>query len=120
VSPVLNAVVRFPRQDTLARRSQAVTTTHRLLQLDLYTATQQDLAFSAPFKMTAEREGRVSALLAYFDVVFSNRGGADKEPVVLSTHPMAPSTGWLQTIFSFPRALQVRVWVGVGCGRWVG
>jgi len=41
VSPVLNAVVRFPRQDTLSRRSQAVTGVARVVQLDLYRAGQQ-------------------------------------------------------------------------------
>jgi hypothetical protein len=39
LSPVLNAVVRYPRQDTLARRSQAITAAQRLLQLDLYEAS---------------------------------------------------------------------------------
>jgi hypothetical protein len=67
----------------------------------------QDLAFSRPFRLAAQREGRISALLAYFEVAFSCRGAAPGEPIVLTTHPMAPATGWLQTIFSFPRALQV-------------
>ncbi|KAI8476922.1 MAG: S-adenosyl-L-methionine-dependent methyltransferase [Monoraphidium minutum] len=107
MSPVLNAVVRYPRQDTLARRSQAVTGSHTLLTLDLYKAGPQDLTFSRPFRLTAQREGRVSALLAYFDVVFTSRGAAGAEPPALTTHPMAPATGWLQTIFSFPRALQM-------------
>jgi hypothetical protein len=38
---VLNSVVKFPRQDTLTRRSQAVTGPGRLLQLDLYKAGPQ-------------------------------------------------------------------------------
>jgi hypothetical protein len=72
----------------------------------------QDLAFSRPFSLTAQREGRVSALLAYFDAAFTARGAPPGgEAVVLTTHPLAPATGWLQTLFSFPRALQV----GTGC-----
>ena len=148
-SSVLNAVVRHPRQDTLARpRSQAVTGAARVLGLDLYKATQADLTFAAPFELSAQREGRVSALLAYFDVAFTCRGrfaapavlgaasaggkaaaessgssgggsggqaaataqgggGGSGEAVVLTTHPLAPATGWLQTLFSFPRALQL-------------
>ena len=122
-----------------------------MLGLDLYKATQADLTFAAPFELGAQREGRVSALLAYFDVAFTCRGrfaapaalgaasaggkaaaessgssgggsgsgsggqaaaaegggGGSGEAVVLTTHPLAPATGWLQTLFSFPRALQL-------------
>lgn len=70
---------------------------------------RQDLSFSRPFSLTAQREGRVSALLAYFDVGFTCRGAppGGGAAVTLTTHPMAPATGWLQTLFCFPRALQV-------------
>lgn len=139
-SPALNSVVRFPRQDTLARNSQAITGAQRLVTLDLYRAGQEDLTFKSQFELTAQREGKVSALLAYFDVAFTcggrfaapagmgvasgggkggsgggggggggGVGGADEnnEAVVLTTHPAAPATGWLQTFFSFPRALSL-------------
>lgn len=41
VAPVLNAVVKHPRQDTVSRKSQIITDTQALITLDMYSARVQ-------------------------------------------------------------------------------
>lgn len=79
---------------------------HLLLTLQL-----QELGFKRSFNLTAQRSERVSGLLAYFDVAFTCRGqlGSANKPVTFSTSPLAPSTSWLQTAFSFPRAIKMEL-----------
>ncbi len=65
----------------------------------------QDLTFKRPFTLTAQRAERVSGLITYFDIAFKCRGQLGPAVPTFSTSPLSPSTSWLQTIFSFPRAI---------------
>ena len=72
--------------------------------------TLQDVDFHRKVQLTAQRTERVSGLCAHFDVAWTCRGrlegGAAAGPI-FSTGPLAASTSWLQTVFSFPKALQM-------------
>lgn len=77
-------------------------------QAILLGVCSQDLSFRRPFQLTAQRDDHgVSGLLAYFEASFTGRGHI-QDPVTLSTHPLAPATAWLQTIFTFPRVLKLQ------------
>ena len=76
---------------------QICTSASCVLSIDLATVTVDELAFSAPFCLTAARNDFVHALVAYFDCTFS----ACHKPLILSTSPRAPYTHWKQTVFYF-------------------
>lgn len=77
---------------------------------DVCAVVLQDLSFRQAVQLTAQRPERVSGLATHFDVAWTCRGqlegGAAAGPI-FSTGPLAPSTSWLQTVFSFPRALKM-------------
>jgi hypothetical protein len=59
-------------------------------------------------QLTAQRPGRISGLATHFDVAWGCRGQVQAlagQVPTFSTAPTAPSTSWLQTIFSFPKPL---------------
>lgn len=61
-------------------------------------------------QLTAQRPERVCGLVAHFDTAWTCRGkleGGVAAGPIFSTGPLAPSTSWLQTVFSFPKALKV-------------
>ena len=80
---------------------QICTSASCVLSIDLATVTLDDLAFSAPFCLTAARNDYVHALVAYFDCTFS----ACHKPITLSTSPRAPYTHWKQTVLYFEEVL---------------
>lgn len=80
-----------------------VTDPHSLITFDLYTVTPADLAFSAPFSLTARRNDFVHALIAWFDIDFT----ACHKPIRFSTGPHAKYTHWKQTVFYLTDALTV-------------
>lgn len=63
--------------------------------VDLQTIKPEDVAFEAPFTITATRNDYIHALVAYFDVFFN----ACHKPVVISTSPKYAVTHWKQTVF---------------------
>jgi len=85
----------------------------RLLLIPVLAATAtalQDLSFKRGVVLTAQRPERVSGLCAHFDVAWTCRGrleGGLSAGPIFSTGPLAPSTSWLQTVFSFPKALKM-------------
>jgi len=66
----------------------------------------QDMTVQRDFTLTAQRDERISGLLTYFDTTFTCRGRLE-QPVTFTTSPLAPSTSWLQLVFSFPRAIKM-------------
>lgn len=69
--------------------------------IDLLTAKKEDLAFEAPFKLTATRDDYVHAFLAWFDVSFE----CTHKKVKFSTGPHAQYTHWKQTVFYTPTTM---------------
>jgi len=83
---------------------QIVTDTCPVLRLDLHRLQPQDLDWSAPFHITAERDDFVHAFVVFFEVHF---GGCHR-PLTLSTGPYASPTHWKQTVLYLDRALPLR------------
>jgi hypothetical protein len=72
----------------------------------------QDLSFKQGVQLTAQRPERVSGLVTHFDVAWTCRGqleGGVAAGPIFSTGPLAASTSWLQTVFSFPKPLKMEV-----------
>ena len=73
---------------------QVATSVATLATFDIATMTKEDAAFTASFDLTAARNDRVHALVAFFDVSFT----ACHTPVRFSTGPASRPTHWKQTV----------------------
>eukprot|EP00250_Pteridium_aquilinum_P034747 c8041_g1_i1 orf=211-1374(-) len=82
-----------PLVDTVDQ-NQIVTNCQLLKTMDIEKMVSQDVSFSAPFKLVAQRSDYVHALVAYFDVSFTKC----HKPVGFSTGPKARPTHWKQTV----------------------
>ncbi|CAI7839497.1 unnamed protein product [Closterium sp. NIES-53] len=71
--------------------------------LDISKVTRGDLSFSVPFKLVAERNDFVHALVAYFDVGFTKC----HKPIGFSTGPKSRGTHWKQTVLYLEDTLTV-------------
>lgn len=83
-----------PLVDTVEMKA-LVTDPCPVITLDLNTVTAADLAFRAPYQLTAKRPDFIHALIAWFDIEFS----ACHKPIRFSTGPHARYTHWKQTVF---------------------
>mmetsp|Transcript_4058 Transcript_4058/g.6261 ORF Transcript_4058/g.6261 Transcript_4058/m.6261 type:complete len:391 (+) Transcript_4058:50-1222(+) len=63
--------------------------------IDVMTITLADLAFSAPFRLSAVRNDYVHAVVGYFDISFTQ----SHKPIHFSTSPKFRNTHWKQTVF---------------------
>jgi protein arginine N-methyltransferase 1 len=76
---------------------QLVTSHHLIKEIDLYTITKEDIAFSAPFHLTVKRNDFIQALVTFFTVEFTKC----HKRLGFSTSPEAQYTHWKQTVFYF-------------------
>jgi len=83
---------------------QVMSTTARLVSLDLNTVTKEDLAFKVPFKLSAIRDDYCHAFVVYFDVEFSKT----LKKLGFSTGPHAEYTHWKQTVFYLNDVLSIK------------
>lgn len=93
MSCIKKIAMREPLVDNVDA-AQVCTDVCTLLNLDLRSCTAADLAFSAPFSITLQRDDFVHALVLFFDTSFS----ACHKPVGISTSPANPPTHWKQTV----------------------
>jgi type I protein arginine methyltransferase len=82
---------------------QLVTDSVPILHLDLLTCSVSDLDFRAPFRLQAQRNDYIHALVAYFECAFTQI----HKPLGFSTAPFARYTHWKQTIFYLPDPLTI-------------
>jgi len=82
---------------------QVMTSSDRILTLNLYTVTKQDLDFTSSFSLTCTRDDYVHALVAYFLVEFSHT----HTKLHFSTGPKAKYTHWKQTVFYLDEELML-------------
>ncbi|KAL7436231.1 hypothetical protein ACHAXM_006326 [Skeletonema potamos] len=80
-----------------------VTSADPILNIDLNTCTEEDLSFSAPFRIQVERSDYVHAFVAYFECAFTNI----HKPLGFSTSPQSKYTHWKQTIFYLSEPMTV-------------
>jgi predicted RNA methylase len=94
MSAIRDVALDEPLVDVVEGR-QVVTDSCKIKDIDLLTCRVEDLAFSAPFKVTARRNDYIHAFVSYFTVEFSpchKRTG-------FSTGPESKYTHWKQTVF---------------------
>eukprot|EP00980_Cylindrotheca_fusiformis_P008264 scaffold1736_cov127-Cylindrotheca_fusiformis.AAC.78 len=94
MSPIKEIALVEPVVDVVDAKS-IVTNSVAILHLDILTCTKGDLEFSSPFKLHAQRNDYVHALVAYFECAFTQV----HKPIGFSTAPFCRYTHWKQTIF---------------------
>ncbi|XP_021751168.1 probable protein arginine N-methyltransferase 1 [Chenopodium quinoa] len=82
-----------PLVDTVDQ-NQIVTNSHLLKTMDISKMTPGDASFTAPFKLVAQRNDYIHALVAYFDVSFTRC----HKLMGFSTGPRSRNTHWKQTV----------------------
>lgn len=91
-----------PLVDTVDQ-NQIVTSCELLKTMDISKMTSGDVSFTAPFKLVAERDDYVHALVAYFDVSFTKC----HKLMGFSTGPKSRATHWKQTVLYLEDVLTV-------------
>jgi len=74
---------------------QVMSNSAKILDIDLYKVTKEELDFETKFTLTVTRSDFCHALVAYFNVEFSKT----HTQIRFSTGPRSPYTHWKQTVF---------------------
>ena len=74
-----------------------------ILTIDLYNVKPSDLTFTSAFTLDVRRNDFVHALIAWFDIEFTDC----HKPIRFSTGPHTKYTHWKQTVFYLNDALTV-------------
>ncbi|KAG2135455.1 protein arginine N-methyltransferase [Suillus clintonianus] len=124
-SCIKDIALREPLVDTVELK--AVVTDPRVIkEINLLTATKEDLTFTTPFSLVATRDDcecnalgiiaafirifiDIHAFLAWFDIVFD----CTHKKVKFSTGPHAQYTHWKQTVFYTPSTITVKQGQGI-------
>ncbi|KAL8223250.1 hypothetical protein R6Q57_020649 [Mikania cordata] len=91
-----------PLVDTVDQ-NQIVTNCQLLKNMNISKMTSGDASFTAPFKLVAERDDYIHALVAYFDVSFS----VCHKMTGFSTGPKSKNTHWKQTVLYLEDVLTI-------------
>lgn len=91
-----------PLVDTV-EADQMATDSHTFFEIDIMTVTKEELDFSLPFRIIAQRNDFVHAFVAYFTCTFS----VCHKPIHLPTGPDDEYTHWKQTVFYLHNSLTV-------------
>lgn len=91
-----------PLVDTVDQ-NQLVTQCQLLKTMDISKMAPGDASFTAPFKLVAERDDYIHALVAYFDVTFTKC----HKLTGFSTGPRSRATHWKQTVLYLEDVLTI-------------
>ncbi|THU50693.1 hypothetical protein C4D60_Mb06t22990 [Musa balbisiana] len=91
-----------PLVDTVDQ-NQIVTNCQLLKTMDISKMAPGDVSFMAPFKLVAERNDYIHALVAYFDVSFTKC----HKLMGFSTGPRSKATHWKQTVLYLEDVLTI-------------
>ncbi|RZC49950.1 hypothetical protein C5167_018386 [Papaver somniferum] len=91
-----------PLVDTVDQ-NQIVTNCQLLKTMDILKMASGDVSFTAPFKLRAERSDYIHALVAYFDVSFTQC----HKLMGFSTGPRSRTTHWKQTVLYLEDVLTI-------------
>jgi len=83
---------------------QVITTTARLISIDINTVKTEELSFKVPFRVVATRDDYCHAFVAYFDIEF----GKCHKKIFFSTGPPSQYTHWKQTVFYLNDILSIK------------
>lgn len=95
-SPFIEVAMAEPLVDTVENQS-VVTTSAKLIDIDINTIKLEELAYFKKFTLKANRNDLVHGLVAWFDIWFPYSD--IKNQVYFSTGPHANYTHWKQTVF---------------------
>uniref|UniRef100_A0A5S6QK63 type I protein arginine methyltransferase n=1 Tax=Trichuris muris TaxID=70415 RepID=A0A5S6QK63_TRIMR len=84
--------------------NQVVTNCALLKSVDLYTVKVEDLSWTNSFKLTANRNDFIQAMVTYFTVDFSKC----HKPIGFSTAPDKRYTHWKQTVFYLEDSITIK------------
>ena len=102
MTPIKDIALREPVVDVVDAKA-LVTDAVPILRLDILTCTKEDLDFTATFRLQAQRNDYIHALVAYFECAFTQV----HKPLGFSTAPFARYTHWKQTVFYLEEALTI-------------
>eukprot|EP01114_Cavostelium_apophysatum_P007326 TRINITY_DN19412_c0_g1_i1.p1 TRINITY_DN19412_c0_g1~~TRINITY_DN19412_c0_g1_i1.p1 ORF type:complete len:345 (-),score=97.71 TRINITY_DN19412_c0_g1_i1:61-1095(-) len=102
-SCIKHSAIQEPLVDIVDPK-QIMTSSTRLIEIDLNTCRTEDLAFKAPFRLVGTRDDYCHAFVAYFDIDFARC----HKKVFFSTGPAAEYTHWKQTVFYLDEVLSVK------------
>ncbi|CAM8889639.1 unnamed protein product [Rhodiola kirilowii] len=91
-----------PLVDTVDQ-NQIVTSSELLKTMDISKMAPGDASFTAPFKLVAQRNDYIHALVAYFDVSFTKC----HKLMGFSTGPRSRATHWKQTVMYLEDVLTI-------------
>ncbi|PIN22207.1 Protein arginine N-methyltransferase PRMT1 [Handroanthus impetiginosus] len=87
----------------IVEEKQIVTNCQLLKTMDISKMSPADASFTAPFKLVAERDDYIHALVAYFDVSFTKC----HKLMGFSTGPKSRATHWKQTVLYLEDVLTI-------------
>jgi len=94
MSAIQKLAYREPLVDVV--ESKAIVASSQLIfEIDIYKVKVEDLTFNTNFKVYAKRNDYAHALVAYFDIEFTE----PHKPILFSTSPYSAYTHWKQTVF---------------------
>jgi predicted RNA methylase len=96
MTAIKDVAIREPVVDVVDSRA-IVTDAVPILKLDILTCTTDDLAFTSPFALEAQRNDYIHGLVVYFECAFTQV----HKPIGFTTAPFAKYTHWKQTVFYF-------------------
>lgn len=102
MSCIRKQAISEPLVDTV-EQNQIVTNCQLLKTMDISKMEAGDASFTAPFKLVAERDDYIHALVAYFDVSFTKC----HKLIGFSTGPKSRATHWKQTVLYLEDVLSV-------------
>ncbi|KAI4347016.1 hypothetical protein L6164_007867 [Bauhinia variegata] len=102
MSCIKKQAIMEPLVDTVDR-NQIVTNCQLLKTMDISKMAPGDTFFTAPFKLVAERDDYIHALVAYFDVSFTQC----HKLMGFSTGPRSRATHWKQTVLYLEDVLTI-------------
>ncbi|CAH9098526.1 unnamed protein product [Cuscuta europaea] len=102
MSCIRKQAISEPLVDTVDK-NQIVTNCQLLKTMDISKMGAGDESFTAPFKLVAERDDYIHALVAYFDVSFTKC----HKLMGFSTGPKSRTTHWKQTVLYLEDVLTI-------------
>jgi len=89
----------------VVEQDKVISKPHVLQEFELMKVSVAELEFEAPFSLQISQDGKISALVGYFDCDFESNA---EQPVRFSTSPSDTPTHWKQTVFFFKEAIAVK------------
>jgi protein arginine N-methyltransferase 1 len=103
MSCIKQMAIKEPLVDVV-EANQVMSSSSKMLTIDISTVKIEDLTFVVPFNVLASRDDFCHALVVYFDIEFSKC----HKKIYFSTGPQAHYTHWKQTVFYLEDVLSMK------------